>query len=61
MIPTLLEAMDDPDLFGPHFQGDTWQRWRTFLRPYSPYLWTIARSGHLPAHTGRQRIRRRAR
>ena len=34
---TILDAMADPDLFGPHFRphrgkGDTWQRWRVFLR-----------------------------
>jgi hypothetical protein len=27
----ILEAMDDPELFGPHFQGRSWNRWRAFL------------------------------
>ena len=33
----IIEALDDPDLFGPHFRphkkhGDTWRRWRVFLK-----------------------------
>jgi hypothetical protein len=28
---TILEAMDDPALFGPFFNGDTWKPWRAFL------------------------------
>ena len=28
---TLLEALDDPNLFGLHFRGATWRTWRTFL------------------------------
>ncbi|WP_242013164.1 hypothetical protein [Acetobacter sicerae] len=28
---TALEAMDDPDLFGAEFTGQTWDRWRAFL------------------------------
>ncbi len=29
--PTILATLDDPDLFAPHFKGDTWQAWRAFL------------------------------
>ena len=33
----IIEAMADPELFGPHFRphkkhGDTWRRWRVFLK-----------------------------
>lgn len=27
----ILEAMDDPALFGPHFRGGSWTAWRAFL------------------------------
>lgn len=28
---TILEALDDPDLFAPHFKGESWKAWRAFL------------------------------
>ena len=28
----ILEALDDPSLFGPHFRGPSWAAWRAFLR-----------------------------
>lgn len=28
---SIIEAMDDPELFGAHFQGETWDVWRVFL------------------------------
>ncbi len=28
----ILEALDDPSLFGPHFRGPSWAAWRSFLR-----------------------------
>ena len=28
---TILDAMDDPNLFGAWFRGDTWNAWRAFL------------------------------
>jgi len=30
-IPTILEAMDHPALFAPHFRGTSWTAWRGFL------------------------------
>ncbi len=27
----ILEALDDPSLFGPHFRGPSWTAWRAFL------------------------------
>ncbi|GAB0119914.1 hypothetical protein [Acidisoma sp. 7E03] len=31
-IPTIIEAMEDPAIFGPHFRGKTWGPWKAFLR-----------------------------
>lgn len=28
---TILDAMDHPEIFGPHFIGETWRAWRVFL------------------------------
>ena len=28
----ILQALDDPALFAPHFRGDTWRTWKVFLR-----------------------------
>ena len=30
-IPTILEAMDEPALFGPFFQGPEWRSWKAFI------------------------------
>ena len=29
---TLLDFMDDEQLFAPHFRGDSWKVWKTVLR-----------------------------
>jgi len=29
---TILGALDDPNLFGSHFRGETWGVWRVFLK-----------------------------
>lgn len=49
----ILAALDDPDLFAPHFKGDTWQAWRAFLAALFGLPMdadTLARYRH---HTGR--------
>ncbi len=49
----ILAALDDPDLFAPHFKGDTWQAWRAFLAALYGLPMdadTLARYRH---HTGR--------
>ncbi len=28
----IIEAMDDPALFAPHFKGSSWEAWRAFLK-----------------------------
>lgn len=30
--PSIITAMDDPALFGPFFQGESWNNWRTVLK-----------------------------
>ena len=30
-LPTVLEVMQDPNLFGPHFPGDSWLPWQGFV------------------------------
>ena len=54
--PTILEAMDHPDMFGPHFKGDSWDFWRMFLAalfalPMDDDALTLYRR-----HTGRQSL-----
>jgi hypothetical protein len=29
---TIIDALDNPELFAPHFRGDTWRPWRAFLK-----------------------------
>jgi hypothetical protein len=60
VIPTLLEAMDDPDLFGPHFQGDTWQHWRNFLKALFALPMDSGEAAIYTAHTGRSDLPARA-
>src|SRR5258706_11212289 len=30
--PSIIQAMDDPQLFGPWFQGPSWAAWRVLLK-----------------------------
>jgi hypothetical protein len=51
---TILDLMDDPQVFGPWFPGPSWGAWRVFLRvlfglPLSPAAWAT-----YTTHTGRQ-------
>lgn len=50
----ILDAMDDPALFGPHFRSGSWTAWRAFLAalfglPMDDHALALYR-----AHTGRQ-------
>jgi hypothetical protein len=29
---TIISAIEDPNLFGPWFQGESWTRWKVFLK-----------------------------
>ena len=50
---TILEALDDPHLFRPHFRGDTWQPWRAFLAGLFGLPMDDATLALFQHHTGR--------
>jgi hypothetical protein len=49
----LLEALDDPLLFAPHFRGDSWTKWRCFLRALFALPMDAAELQVYTEHTGR--------
>lgn len=49
----IIEAMDDPALFGPHFQGGSWGAWRAFLRALFALPMGDADLAAYRHHTGR--------
>ena len=52
---SILEAIADPMLFGPHFKGeDTWSAWRTFLSALFVLPMTKEQLAIYQKHTGRQ-------
>ena len=51
---TLLDALDDPHLFAPHFRGDTWKPWRAFLAALFALTMDDAALALYQRHTGRQ-------
>lgn len=53
-MSTILEALDDSDLLGPHFRGSTWDAWRAFLAALFGLPMDDAQLGAYRAHTGRQ-------
>ncbi len=50
----ILEAMDDPALFGAHFGGPSWQPWRVFLAALFGLPMDDAALAIYREHTGRQ-------
>lgn len=51
--PTILDVMDDPDLFGPFFKGASWYAWRVFLAALFALPMDDAQSDIYRALTGR--------
>jgi hypothetical protein len=49
----ILEAMDDPALFGPHFRGGSWTAWRAFLAALFGLAMTDDQLAAYRHHTGR--------
>ena len=49
----VLEAMDDPALFAPHFRGGTWKPWRAFLAALFALPMDDDALALYRAHTGR--------
>ncbi len=52
---TILEALDDEQLFGPWFQGESWARWRAFLAALFGLELEGAALAAYQQHTGRER------
>ena len=52
----ILAALDDPALFGPHFRGDTWARWRVFLAALFALEMDDAALALYRHHTGRTQL-----
>ncbi len=50
---TLLQAMDDPNLFGPWVSGSSWNSWRTFLKALFALPLTKHELEVFRHHTGR--------
>jgi hypothetical protein len=53
---TILDAVDDPHLFGEHFKdGSTWAAWRVFLAALFGLPMTKAQLAIYQKHTGRNK------
>ena len=50
----VLDALDDPNVFAPHFKGNTWQPWRAFLAALFALPMDADALVLYQAHTGRQ-------
>jgi hypothetical protein len=51
---TILDLMDDPQVFGPWFRGPSWGAWRVFLRVLFGLPLSPAARATYTTHTGRQ-------
>ena len=49
----ILQALDDPNVFGPFFRGPTWGAWRAFLAALFGLPLTIEQLAIYQKHTGR--------
>jgi hypothetical protein len=52
----IIEALDDPSLFGPHFRGPSWTAWRAFLTAAFGLPMDVASRELFRACTGRSAI-----
>lgn len=50
---TIIEALDDPALFAPHFRGESWRTWRVFLLSLFGLPMTDAEAATYQRHTER--------
>ena len=53
---TILDAMDDPRLFGPWFRGKSWGAWRAFLAALFGLQMSEPEATVFRTHTGRQTV-----
>lgn len=51
---SIIEAMDDPALFAPHFRGGSWDAWRSYAKALFALAPTEADLAWYRAHTARQ-------
>jgi hypothetical protein len=51
---SIIDLMDDPKTFAPHFKGETWDRWRVFLKALFGLPMDEAELEVYRHHTGRQ-------
>jgi hypothetical protein len=49
----IIQALDDPNVFGWHFRGGTWDAWRTFLAALFALPLTPEQLEVYQRHTGR--------
>jgi|SRR5436190_4762555 len=49
----ILQALDDPNVFGKYFRGGTWDPWRTFLAALFASRLTPEQLKAFQRHTGR--------
>jgi hypothetical protein len=49
----ILQALDDPQVFGAHFRGSTWDRWHVFFAALFALPMTPAQLALYQKHTGR--------
>jgi hypothetical protein len=53
---TIISAMEDPNLFGPWFQGESWTRWKVFLKTLFGLALTSADIEIYQKHTQRESL-----
>ncbi len=51
---TIIDALGDPSLFAPHFRGDTWGAWRSFLKALFALPMDETEMATYRLHTARQ-------
>lgn len=54
-MSSIIDALDDPELFARHFPGTTWQAWRVFLAALFGLPLTDGQLAAYQAHTGRSK------
>jgi hypothetical protein len=57
MTPSIIQCLDDPNLFAPHFRGDSWRPWRAFLAALFGLPMDADQLALYRAHTGRETAR----
>lgn len=56
MTPSIIDAMNDADLFGPWFKGSSWDNWKTFLKVLFGLELTDSERERFTHFTGRESL-----